>query len=530
MKLIGADGRKLADDGRGRDRSRAARARRRLASASGVAAGGRPAADRPRRVRRAPRRRARRAHARRAARRARLRQRRRVRGRAARAARAPAPTSTCSTREPDGRNINDGCGSTHPERLQRAVRRARRRSRPRARRRRRPCARGRRARRAGRRRPDHGDHRARLARARHAARRRDRVTVMSNLGSAPGADGRAASTIVETPVGDRNVVAAMAERTTSRSAASSRATSCSPTSRPPATACSPGLLVADLVARRGVPLSTLAGGDDPLAAGARQRAARAVAVDLDDARRSARRSRRSRPSSAIGAASLVRPSGTEPVVRVMVEAPDRSGGVGRRGARAGGSGSLTDSARCRRRGRCRSRSADRARLRVEDHDAFRAGGGADPDIAPGHRVVRVSAPLDQDQRLVGGFGVDDSCRNPLGRRLPGGPQDREDAFGCGGRRRRGTDRRQCRGPGIPHLVKRMPAGRHLPRRLWCGRARGRRAASSTSDSRSCRRPSRRPRSRTRSHRQPRPGHARVQFDATGRIVAVVDEELFAVAS
>ncbi len=68
--------------------------------------------------------------------------------------------------DPDGHNINDGCGSTYPESLQRAVVGAGRRARARARRRRRPRARGRRARRARRRRPDHDDGRARPARAR----------------------------------------------------------------------------------------------------------------------------------------------------------------------------------------------------------------------------------------------------------------------------------------------------------------------------------------------------------------------------
>ena len=46
--------------------------------------------------------------------------------------------------EPDGTNINAGCGSTHPEDLQRAVVAARCRRRPRLRRRRRPGAGGRR--------------------------------------------------------------------------------------------------------------------------------------------------------------------------------------------------------------------------------------------------------------------------------------------------------------------------------------------------------------------------------------------------
>ena len=48
---------------------------------------------------------------------ARLRQRRHVSGRAADLPAARAPTSTCSPIEPDGRNINHGCGSTHLDAL-----------------------------------------------------------------------------------------------------------------------------------------------------------------------------------------------------------------------------------------------------------------------------------------------------------------------------------------------------------------------------------------------------------------------------
>ena len=44
-------------------------------------------------------------------------------------------------------------------------------------------------------------------------------------------------------------------------------------------------------------------------------------VDLDAAPGCRTRSVRSRPSSATAAAIMVRPSGTEPVVRIMVEAP-----------------------------------------------------------------------------------------------------------------------------------------------------------------------------------------------------------------
>ena len=85
--------------------------------------------------------------------------------------------------EPDGLNINDGCGSTHLEAVRAAVARARRRPGHRARRRRRPLPRGRRRRRGGRRRPDHGDPRARPC-TRPARSPSDTLvaTVMSNLG------------------------------------------------------------------------------------------------------------------------------------------------------------------------------------------------------------------------------------------------------------------------------------------------------------------------------------------------------------
>ena len=57
---------------------------------------------------------------------------------------ASAPTSTAIGDEPDGTNINDGCGSTHPSALAAAVRGRRRRPRHRLRRRRRPLRRRRR--------------------------------------------------------------------------------------------------------------------------------------------------------------------------------------------------------------------------------------------------------------------------------------------------------------------------------------------------------------------------------------------------
>ena len=85
--------------------------------------------------------------------------------------------------EPDGRNINEQCGSTHPAGPADRSARARSRSRPRARRRRGPGDRGRRTRRDRRRRSDDGCARDR-SRTSADRLRNDAVavTVMSNLG------------------------------------------------------------------------------------------------------------------------------------------------------------------------------------------------------------------------------------------------------------------------------------------------------------------------------------------------------------
>jgi phosphoglucosamine mutase len=222
--------------------------------------------------------------------------------------------------QPDGRNINAGCGSTHPEGLQRAV-----------------CESG----------ADLGlaldgdadrvlavDERGELVdgdqimvitaldRHERGTLRGDAivVTVMSNLGlrralTAAGVD------IVETPVGDRHVVAAMAERDLAIGGEQSGHivfADLATTGDGVLT----GLLLADVVARRAQPLSTLAGamtrlpqvlvnvrlaGPVDLERAAIRDAVRQVETELGDRGR-----------------IVVRPSGTEPLVRVMVEAPTES--------------------------------------------------------------------------------------------------------------------------------------------------------------------------------------------------------------
>jgi len=222
--------------------------------------------------------------------------------------------------QPDGRNINAGCGSTYPEGLQRAVREAG---------------------------ADLGlaldgdadrvlavDERGGLVDGdqimvmtaldwhERGTLRGDAivVTVMSNLGlrralTAAGVD------IVETPVGDRHVVAAMAERNLPIGGEQSGHivfADLATTGDGVLT----GLIVADLVARRGVPLSAQAAAMTRLPQ---------VLVNVRlsgpvDLERASVRDAVQQVEAELGERGriVVRPSGTEPLVRVMVEAPTES--------------------------------------------------------------------------------------------------------------------------------------------------------------------------------------------------------------
>ncbi len=218
---------------------------------------------------------------------------------------------------PDGRNINAGCGSTHPEPLQAAVR-----------------ERGAQLGLAL-----DGDADRVLAVDEHGnlvdgdqimvmtaldwhergMLRNDAiaVTVMSNLGLRRALSGAGVG-IVETPVGDRNVIAAMAVHDLAIGGEQSGHivfADLATTGDGVLT----GLIVSDLMARRGAAMSALAAGmarlpqvlvNVRIAPGvdveqpAVQQAIREVGEELGDRGR-----------------LVVRSSGTEPVVRVMVEAP-----------------------------------------------------------------------------------------------------------------------------------------------------------------------------------------------------------------
>ncbi|HEX6311093.1 MAG TPA: phosphoglucosamine mutase [Acidimicrobiia bacterium] len=144
------------------------------------------------------------------------------------------------------------------------------------------------------------------------------ATVMSNLGLRRALDDHGIA-LVETPVGDRHVLAALAARGLSLGGEQSGHVICADLATT-GDGTLTGLLLADLVARRGAPLSQVA----------------AVVTRLPQVLRNVRVADRAGLASADGFGAevraaerdlgregrvLVRPSGTEPVVRVMVEAP-----------------------------------------------------------------------------------------------------------------------------------------------------------------------------------------------------------------
>jgi len=144
------------------------------------------------------------------------------------------------------------------------------------------------------------------------------ATVMSNLGLRRALEAHGID-VVETPVGDRNVLAVLEERGLSLGGEQSGhiiVTDLATTGDGTLT----GLLLLDVMARTGRPLSELAATVDPL-----PQVQRSVHVDdrdgleHDESLRAELRS----VEQELGRAGrvLVRPSGTEPVVRVMVEAP-----------------------------------------------------------------------------------------------------------------------------------------------------------------------------------------------------------------
>jgi phosphoglucosamine mutase len=222
---------------------------------------------------------------------------------------------------PDGRNINDGCGSTDPSELQRAV-------------------------------VEHGadlglaldgdadrvvavDEQGELVDGdqimvmtaldwhERAMLRNDAiaVTVMSNLGLRRAlAD--AGVGIVETPVGDRSVTAAMAEQDLAIGGEQSGHivfADLATTGDGVLT----GLIVADLVARRGAALSALAAAMTRLPQ-VLVNVPLARKVDLGGESEVGRTVREIEAELGGRGRVLVRSSGTEPLLRVMVEAPSAS--------------------------------------------------------------------------------------------------------------------------------------------------------------------------------------------------------------
>jgi len=144
------------------------------------------------------------------------------------------------------------------------------------------------------------------------------ATVMSNLGLRRALVEHGIE-VVETPVGDRNVLTALEERGLSLGGEQSGhliVTELATTGDGTLT----GMLLLDVMARRGRPLSELAAVVEPFPQVLRSvRVADRAGVDRDGALKAELVS--VEEELGVDGRVLVRPSGTEPVVRVMVEAP-----------------------------------------------------------------------------------------------------------------------------------------------------------------------------------------------------------------
>jgi len=144
------------------------------------------------------------------------------------------------------------------------------------------------------------------------------ATVMSNLGFRRALVEHGIE-VVETPVGDRNVLTALEERGLSLGGEQSGhliVTDLATTGDGTLT----GMLLLDVMARRGRPLSELAAVVEPFPQVLRSvRVADRAGIDRDGTLKAELAS--VEEELGVDGRVLVRPSGTEPVVRVMVEAP-----------------------------------------------------------------------------------------------------------------------------------------------------------------------------------------------------------------
>ena len=159
------------------------------------------------------------------------------------------------------------------------------------------------------------------------------ATVMSNLGFHQAME-QAGIDVVTTAVGDRYVLEALSSAGCP-SAASRAGTSSSPTPRRPATGCSPRCTSWAAWRRPAAPLAELAVGRAAAAAGPAQRPGHGQGSGGCVALRSPRRSRAAKAELGDSGRILLRPSGTEQLVRVMVEAPTAVAGGAGRAARRG---------------------------------------------------------------------------------------------------------------------------------------------------------------------------------------------------